>query len=42
LNEVQETTYEEEQKLFELSHDIKLLISGLEAKENNDVEDEAQ
>ena len=42
LNEVQETTYEEEQKLFELSHDVKRLISGLEAKENNDVEDEAQ
>ena len=42
LNEVQETTYEEEQKLFELSHDIKQLISGLESKENKDVEDEAQ
>ena len=42
LNEVRETTYEEEQKLFKLNHDIKRLISGLEAKENNDAEDEAQ
>ena len=36
INENLESTYNEEQNLFEVKHDVKQLISGLESRENED------